>query len=240
METINTPLDGATQEWFKNRSLELLGNQLQERNYPGYPAFEDRFFEDQGDNFEEPGTWWTEEPQAGLPRHPWFNEMVRSKSIGALAGRGFYYHYGANHTADPIVTRHDQDETHVLLITRKDTGALALPGGFQGNRETPFEAAMREFREEARRQLLPGSFAMRKVYDGPLADLRVTAHAWPHTHAYHLKLNEDSSRKLSMEPYEAGDDAAMASWVPASEVSDKLFGSHRLLIELALRQEVRT
>lgn len=240
------PLGAEINEWFKAQSLELLATQLAERSYPDYPEFNDRLVcEDTGldpkTELLKQGSWWTEEPPSDKPAsklqlHPWFDEMARNKDIGVLAGRGFYWEYGANETADAIITRYDLGEPHVLLITRGDTGKLACPGGFKNKRELPLKAAMREAEEEADIKLRVGEFIMRKVYEGPLADLRVTAHAWPYTHAFHIALDSRMSRHLPVGTYEGGDDATLAHWIPQSDAPNKLFGSHKLLLDLAFRE----
>lgn len=53
-----------------------------------------------------------------------------------VTGRGLLGHWGPNHAGDPVVTRwakyHKDDKQKVLeiiLVSRKDTGELALPGG---------------------------------------------------------------------------------------------------------------
>ena len=53
-----------------------------------------------------------------------------------VSGRGLLGRWGPNHAGDPVVTRWakntENDKKKVLeiiLISRKDTGELALPGG---------------------------------------------------------------------------------------------------------------
>lgn len=244
---------------FKQESLQRLGNQLSELTYPGYPDFTDRLVcEDPSiDLYEaitQPGSHWTEDPDKlvvpvinnrngydidanGMMVHPWFKEMARAKTIGVLAGKGFYYNYGENETCDPIVIRLDLDEPHVHIIERGDTGKLALPGGFRDNEENPLLGSVREYREETGDKLDPFNAAIVtdvfKVYEGVLADLRVTAHAWPKTYAYGFILNPDYSKTLPLGRLKAHDDATWKEWKPASEL-DNLFGSHSLLARLAL------
>ncbi|CAF4463446.1 unnamed protein product, partial [Rotaria magnacalcarata] len=53
------------------------------------------------------------------------------------SGRGLLGRWGPNHAGDPIVTRWSKDQQdnnknkalEIILISRRDTGALALPGG---------------------------------------------------------------------------------------------------------------
>lgn len=234
--------------WFKQQSLELMGEQLSAGNYPVYPPFEDRFFcddpsVDAAAAIREPGPWWTEDIDAvegqDLQLHPWFEDMVRDRSIGALAGRGFYWEFGGNRTADPIVIRHDFDEPHILVVTRKDTGNVALPGGFIDAGEEEFEAAIREGLEETTIDVLDFEYTARKVYDGVLSDPRTTAHAWPETTAFRIDLtNPDQTAKLPIGPVPSPDEGTENYlWLPAS-TNHALFGSHRLLCQLALRKQV--
>lgn len=252
-----TYIEDGTNEWFKHESLQLLAGQLAVRAYAGYPCLRDRLWLDDTEDLWEPvvlpdGPWETsggELPNIGeqaalsrkglrldsygRPLHPWFDSLLRHPGIGVVTGKGAYWRWGPNYTADPIVLRHDLPEPHVLLIERRDTGLWALPGGFVDEGETPLAAARREAGEEARIDLSDYP-ASRQVYSGPLADLRVTAHAWPETTAYRFDLPDTLAKRLPVGPYPAGDDARRAKWLPIEQVGDELFGSHRLLVELAL------
>ncbi len=96
-----------------------------------------------------------------------------------------------------------------------------------------------------------------------MADLRVTANAWPETTAYRIDLNLDEKsqqkaliemtsdgqfqkivrnigrfalrQKINRIPWKGSDDAKSAAWVPVSNCGEFLFGSHSLLVELAMR-----
>ncbi len=256
METLRT--NPELVEHMKQGSLELLKDQLAEGNYPGYPDNSSRMtIHDTkphvGESIIIPkGPWWVNPDEVDercdrqdfptvksfdsydRPLHPWFSEMIVNRKLGIVAGKGFYWNWGPNYTADPIILRHDQDEPHVLLIERGDTGKLALPGGFvDDSDETLVHAAIREAQEEA--FIDPGELGDPKViYEGPVADLRTTAHAWAETTAVRFDIDDKVARKMPLQPYEGGDDAAMALWLPASKIGNYLFGSHRLLIEQAL------
>lgn len=201
----------------------------------------------------------------GRPKHPWLNDMLVDPDIGVVTGKGFYWQWGPNPTVDPIIIRHDLSEPHVLLIRRKDTGDWALPGGFQDPDETALEGAIREAWEEAGINLHMLHGQVRQVYQGPIADLRTTAHAWPETTAFRIDLRLDNKPdkgflkdmirerhwrrvarsigeiafkdQASRIPWEGGDDADKAKWMPVSKLDSQLFGSHRLLIKLALQLE---
>lgn len=53
-----------------------------------------------------------------------------------MSGRGLLGRWGPNHAGDPVVTRWAKDQQgakdkvlEIILISRRDTGELALPGG---------------------------------------------------------------------------------------------------------------
>ncbi len=236
------------QKTFKQSALELMADRPN-MVYPGYPTGRLVLAEAMADLPDGP---WdlnpgeAPEPQdsarfaamgleldsTGRPLHPWLAEMVTNPDIGVLAGRGFYWNWGPNKTADPIVIRHDLAVPHVLLIDRGDTGEKALPGGFVDKGELAEIAAAREAREEA--LLDVSKFICRQVYDGPLSDIRATAHAWSDTTAFRFDVPNDVARNLPTERYKGGDDAEYAQWIPADKLQSILFGSHSLLVGLAL------
>lgn len=221
----------------KAKSLGQLAIQLGRITYPGYPEHQDRYFSDLGRDFlEMDAPWMTEDlsevEAKNLALHPWFDDMAQNRRIGVLAGKGFYWSWGANYTADPIIIRNDLDEPHLLLIKRSDTGQLALPGGFVDKGEDPINAAIREAGEEASIDLR--GVEPRITYQGPVADIRTTGHAWAETTAVRFDIPNENATKLPIGPYKGGDDALEALWVPTSETSDSLFGSHRILVDDAL------
>jgi 8-oxo-dGTP pyrophosphatase MutT (NUDIX family) len=229
-----------THEVFKQGCLERFRSALAERNYPGYPT--ERLSIENGAQIDFDGTVflpkgpWDTEPTVpdGLALHPWAKEMLRDPRIGVVTGRGFYWHYGPNRTADAIVFRHDLTEPHLLLIRRSDTGEWALPGGFIDGSESGLSAAMREANEEAAITLDNTRDGAKEIYVGPLTDLRATIHAWSETSAYRFDLPNDVASQLTELTYEGGDDATAAAWLPLSLVKQELFGSHGLLVQMAL------
>ncbi len=168
----------------------------------------------------------------GRPLHPWLRDMVVNPDVGVVTGKGEYWHWGPNRTADPIVMNDDQIPK-ILLIKRGDTDTWALPGGFIDDNESAEHAARRELLEETG-LLLVGQEG-RKVYDGAVADLRTTAHAWPETTALAWTVE-------GTPPVRAGDDASDVNWFSVDELPIKLHGSHADLIEQALadRQTLST
>jgi len=159
----------------------------------------------------------------GRPLHPNLAEL------GPLStGKGAYWGWGPNYTADPVVIT-TEDRPRILLIHRNDTGELALPGGFVDKDELadPIVAAYRELKEETGLVLnLPGTL----IYQGIVNDPRTTANAWPETSAYAFNLPEPL-------PVQAGDDAKEAGWYYIDELPDNLYGSHATLIQKALEAQ---
>ncbi len=242
---------------FKQQCLAAFREQLACRAYPGYPSFRDRFFVDRDDFAMEPvhlpdGPWETSngalpsirEQQAlaqvvsrfdrwGRPLHPWFDQMAEDPVIGVVTGKGFYWNWGPNYTADAVVLRHDLDEPHVLLIQRADTGQWALPGGFIDPGEDALTASVREAHEEALIDLRQSQQSSVLTYSGPLADLRTTANAWPETTVFRFDLPTEMAQRLPLQ-YTGSLESPIVSWMPVRLVDDHLFGSHRQLLSTAL------
>ncbi|CAF3337709.1 unnamed protein product [Rotaria sp. Silwood1] len=84
------------------------------------------------------------------------NRPKNPRGRTGLSGRGLLGRWGPNHAGDSIITRWSKDQygskqkvLEILLITRKDTGSLALPGGMIDPGEQASAAIKREFIEEA-------------------------------------------------------------------------------------------
>jgi ADP-ribose pyrophosphatase len=174
-----------------------------------------------------------------------------------MCGRGLLGKWGANHAADPIVTRWvDRDGTWVLqlvVIKRKDTGAWALPGGMVDDGETVSETVRREFGEEAANQptaalqvqcnrLLDELFApsptkshpstSREVYRGYVDDPRNTDNSWMETCVMHYHCTPELGHLL---PLHEGDDAAEVRWLDTDSPEMKtLYASHCDFVLMAL------
>ncbi len=253
------------EDWFKQQSLDLMRSNKQSGiRYSDYPlerlTLEDGVYRlgDYGRLCLPNGAWHvphevgeTTDDQdvnnfylagypldsANRPLHPWIMDLLQP-DIGVVTGRGFYRQWGANYTADPIVIRHDQIEPLVLLIKRKpkDGGQWALPGGFVNPNEPVLNAAFREAGEETFISIKDYSPSLIRVYDGPVADPRTTANAWPHTTAFVIHLDPSLSQTLPTGEF-AGDSDEVdgAGWFPLNFAEDSLFGSHKLLVALACR-----
>lgn len=224
--------------------FEATKRAVSANTYPGYPTRR-LTLEDLSDpsNLTLPDGEWstgvftypTEEEQTrlkeqgyelddfGRPLHPWLQEMLSDPEIGVVTGRGSYWHWGPNRTADPIVINTDKTPK-ILLIKRGDTGAWALPGGFIDGAESSIDAARRELHEEAS-LLVHGE--PREVYSGIVADHRTTAHAWAETTA--LLWRTEGTPDVT-----AGDDAKEARWFSIDELPDTIHGSHADIIEQAI------
>ena len=164
------------------------------------------------------------------PLHPWWRDMVKRPDIGGVIGRGFYYHWGANYTADAAVTTTDTTGTKILLIRRKDTGDWALPGGFIDDRESSKHAALRELAEEAAVVLPENSTPARLLYRGPVLDNRTTLHAWAETSLWYFNLPSGGA----LPTITGGDDASDAAWFNVANLPSNLYGSHPVLLEAVL------
>lgn len=156
----------------------------------------------------------------GRPLHPWALELLKTE--GVVVGKGFYWKWGPNPTADPIVIT-NEPRPRILLIERGDTGAYALPGGFIDGDEPAEAAARRELKEETGLELTQSGIC---VYEGPVADRRTTLHAWAETAAYLFTVDAPA-------PVEGADDARSAGWYPIDELPGILYGSHALLVQRA-------
>lgn len=153
------------------------------------------------------------------PIHPWHEQLTQLPE-----GKGNFYYWGPNYTADPIVFTSDAIPK-VLLIKRRDNGLWAIPGGFVDENENPIEAGRRELREETGLEIPSDEPTI--VYAGPVDDYRATLHAWPETVAMLWKIPTPAAVRAS-------DDAEDAQWVALDKLPTELHGSHRDLIERAL------
>ncbi len=151
-----------------------------------------------------------------LPLHPWCDLLEQLPE-----GKGNFYHYGPNYTADPIVITNGK----LLLIQRGDSGKWALPGGFVDPGEDAVTAGLRELGEEANLALNDNNPQI--VYEGPVDDPRATLNAWPETTALLWRLVDE-------QPVAAGDDAQDAAWFALDKLPAELHGSHAALIEQAV------
>jgi 8-oxo-dGTP pyrophosphatase MutT (NUDIX family) len=164
----------------------------------------------------------------GRPLHPWVHEMLANPDVGVVTGKGFYYNWGPNYTADPIVLTTEEIPS-VLLIQRADTKKWAVPGGFVDPGEAnPLSTATRELYEETNLSLQDKATL---VYQGAVADPRTTANAWAETSAYSFLVDKPLP-VLVRDPKEV----EAVQWFPINQLPDELHGSHAVLIEMAVAQ----
>lgn len=260
MSLENTPsrrpeTDYQARQEFMQGSLRALAAQLKSHRYPDYPTMGDRFrgnkhilVESGRLELDADGPWNTGQAmptdeelaqieQSGLPtdrfgrpKHPWYGKMATDIAVGLAMGKGFFREWGPNYTADPVIIQ----AGHVLLVRRGDNGLWTNPGGFRdrdeetGILEDSLEAAIREGGEEAGLDLTGVIPVL--IYEGPVADIRMTANAWPETAAYFFDLGDNPE----LPEVWGGDDADEARWWPIEETRQTLLhGSHNLLTELA-------
>jgi bifunctional NMN adenylyltransferase/nudix hydrolase len=116
---------------------------------------------------------------------------------------------------------------HVLLIKRGQApglGLYAVPGGFIEQRETTYQSALRELREETGLNLSATSaqaaLKANAVFDHPDRSQRGRTI----THAYLFDLSDATPPAIS-----AGDDAQSAEWIPINQLlsmEDKFHDDH--------------
>ena len=168
-----------------------------------------------------------------------------------MCGRGVLGRWGANHAADPIVTRWDPSypdgaRLQVAAVLRKDLdGVWALPGGIVEAGEPLAVTMLRDFREEA------GAFGgaererMEKlvrllfsdgsvIYRGYVDDPRNTDHAWIETTAVHYHCSRDLAARLRLRP---ADDSSGVAWLDVDAAREPRMGAmhpaHRDLVAIA-------
>lgn len=163
------------------------------------------------------------------PLHPWWKEMALNPDIGAVIGKGFFYHWGANYTADTATFAYADKIPHILLIKRGDTNEWALPGGFLEPGENDLNASIRELSEESGLAINDYKSTFNKLYAGPVLDIRTTLHAWVETNLWSVELNTEKLPGVF-----GNDDANEAKWFKLDEIPHNLYGSHPFLIDKAI------
>lgn len=133
-------------------------------------------------------------------------------------------HHVIDVTADPVVTK----AGHILLIKRgkfPGKGLWALPGGHVEFMEEPFEAAVRELKEETNigvpKSTIKDSLKSEKPFTHPKRDSKGRVI----TFAYHFDLGQTGE----LPEVEGKDDAIEAKWVPMGElytIEHLMFADH--------------
>ncbi|MBS0660414.1 MAG: NUDIX domain-containing protein [Verrucomicrobia bacterium] len=164
---------------------------------------------------------------------------------------GALFHPGANPTADAVVFRRvsETGEWEILLIQRDvdaeaEGGRWALPGGFvrsaggrdepfDGRRETPRAACLRELYEETGLALELLADHLRPVgeFVGGGRDPRDTPERWIHSHAFTLLVPEEVASTALL----GSSDASDAAWFPLDPLPVKLAFDHERIVAEARR-----
>lgn len=142
-----------------------------------------------------------------------------------MTGRGILAKWGANFSADVIITR-GSGELEVLLVKRKDTLEFAVPGGMIDAGETSLQTAQRELKEETSIEL--DLTNTKKVYEGYVDDPRNTDNAWIETSVYHLHL-ESFDPKIVVQHSEVIEGGFFKL---KEALQQKMFASHRAFLEM--------
>ncbi|CAF1065590.1 unnamed protein product [Rotaria sordida] len=164
-----------------------------------------------------------------------------------LSGRGLLGHWGPNHAGDPVITRWAKDLRNerrkvleIILIHRKDSGELALPGGMVDAGEHVSTAIKREFIEEAMNSDPSGAKQIDElfkkavlIYKGYVDDPRNTDNSWLETVA--VNVHDETGELTRYLKLEAGDDASKVTWIQLDR-DHKLYASHEKIIQTVIRK----
>lgn len=165
--------------------------------------------------------WAERQAKAAIPFQVVDGRPVNPVEPHLPAGRNQLGHWGEQQCADALVIATDQGRRWVLLVERGDGHGWAIPGGTLDPGETPFEAAIRELKEETG-LVLPGAVWAA----GParyVPDPRASREAWMVTTLVTTTISGRPAVK-------GADDARRAEWVPAgsydelTDALDKLYG----------------
>jgi len=152
-----------------------------------------------------------------------------------ISGRGELGCWGPNIAADPIVTRLNPltGVVEAILIERRDSGELAIPGGMRDRTDPHISATLaRELSEETGAAV---DFSRARIlYRGYVDDRRNTDNAWMETTVSHIHLSSEQAANVRLV---AGDDArpGSARWVPLTpEILDRMYASHGEFLRRAI------
>lgn len=169
--------------------------------------------------------------QHNRPIHPHWQQLLADPRIGLPTGVGFFYRYGPNKTADPVIYRNAHGPLELLLIRRKDNKQWALPGGFEDLTDvSSIEAALRETTEET--SLKVPVVSAESIHRSLPIGRRATLHAWTHNEAFLIHGNQEYLYDTAPE---ARDDAIDVGWFTHGAMQLlEMFDDHPLYIQLAL------
>jgi ADP-ribose pyrophosphatase YjhB (NUDIX family) len=162
-----------------------------------------------------------------------------------LCGRGLLGKWGPNFAADPIITRKNPltGKLEMILITRSDTGELAIPGGMVDPGEIAKTTALRELFEEALgksselgnfKDLFDENAVL--IYKGCVDDPRNTDNAWMETSVYYYHITNPEIGNAVYNKLQANDDALTARFMCIEPVPLNLYASHADYINVAIKR----
>ncbi len=150
-----------------------------------------------------------------------------------LRGRGLLGKWGRNRAGDPLLTRvhPETGRLQLLVIQRKDSGEMALPGGMVDEGEDIASTVARELHEETGATV---DFKQATViYTGVVDDPRNTDNAWMETTVLHKHLSSEEQSTMKLQ---AGDDATDVAWVDLDKkLLSSMYASHGQYVRLALQ-----
>lgn len=162
-----------------------------------------------------------------------------------LCGRGLLGKWGPNFAADPIITRKNPitGKLEMILITRSDTGELAIPGGMVDPGEIAKTTALRELFEEALGESNElGSFKdlfdenAVLIYKGCVDDPRNTDNAWMETSVYYYHITSLEIGNAVYSKLQANSDALTARFICIEPIPLNLYASHADYIAMAIQR----
>lgn len=158
-----------------------------------------------------------------------------------IRGRGLLGRWGPNFAADPIITRFHPSTgcLQVLLVVRRDTSELALPGGMVDPGHSLSETFKKEVTEEALKpdgavDILMSNCDMGVIYMGAVDDPRTTDNAWIETVAKHFHASPDIATKLVLETADVAE-IKDVNWYNAEDVVGNMYASHGSWLRKVMR-----
>ena len=176
--------------------------------------------------------------EAGVSLDRWCKPLNPFVPLTRKWGRGELGKWGPNHAADPIVTTDTSTPgLKSLLLIRRLSGKLALPGGMVDAGESYTTTLAREIEEEAvhssktlRHALGHGTI----VFTGFVDDPRTTNNAWIETVAVHAHLTPFEASAIKLRAAVHGE-TLESGWFDATDsLLDGLHADHGRIVRLAL------
>lgn len=168
------------------------------------------------------------------------NKPINPMGRTGLAGRGLLGRWGANHAADPIVAYLDDNkELWAIVVRRKDTGNLAIPGGMVDPGSVVSNTLRNEFKEEAASlddTLLDNIFKRSfLLYEGYVNDPRNTDNSWMETSVHGVLITDDEKKQIKLKDEDDEHNTDSARWIKICNNSDdfcNLYADHKTYLNL--------